>query len=310
MLKIGAKIDEVRVDGDLTKLAQDLQYLANLGLEAVELPVHGLDAIKNGRLDQRRLKEIQKILADYPLVYSIHAPNPLNLMSQEALSLHVAVFQASLEFAAAVGAPVLVYHAGRFIPEETFPVCAGSNLSAAQELELLSQERRVLAELATAFPQVTICLENARPYLYHSPYSYAERPELLRQQIEAIQQPNVRINLDFGHLYLAAHHYGFNVVSATVILAPLVAHCHVHDNFGRPVYHHEKQQTHQLPFGRGDSHLPVGWGEIPIAEILAQLLPAYQNLLIMELRSRYFHQTAESFRNLQTILAQLHGGRS
>lgn len=40
MLKIGAKIDEVRIDGDLSRMRQDLEYFARIGLEAVELHEH------------------------------------------------------------------------------------------------------------------------------------------------------------------------------------------------------------------------------------------------------------------------------
>ena len=46
MLKIGTKIDEVRIDGNLQRLRQDLEYFSRPGCAAVELPVHGLDAIE------------------------------------------------------------------------------------------------------------------------------------------------------------------------------------------------------------------------------------------------------------------------
>jgi sugar phosphate isomerase/epimerase len=85
----------------------------------------------------------------------------------------------------------------------------------------------------------------------------------------------------------------------------LIAHTHIHDNFGGVVHHFEKQQTHQLPFGRGDSHMPVGWGKIPIHDILKIILPEYQGLLMMELRSRYFNDIEQSARNLSAILAVL-----
>jgi sugar phosphate isomerase/epimerase len=83
MVKIGAKIDEVRIDGDLNRMRQDLEYFAHIGLEAVELPVHGLDAIKNGRLDAARTAEIKQIIRDFAFTYSVHAPNPLNLMNRD-----------------------------------------------------------------------------------------------------------------------------------------------------------------------------------------------------------------------------------
>ncbi len=305
MLKIGAKIDEVRIDGQLPRLSSDLQHFAGIGLQAVELPVHGLDAIKNGCLDQRRLREVLAILRDFDFTYSVHAPNPLNLMAPADLEKHLAVFTASLEFAAAVGAQALVYHSGRFIPEETFPVFRGEPTPPDRQQQLLTQEQELLRDLADQFPMVTICLENARPYLFHSPYCYAEQPAFLLAQVQAVARPNVKVTLDVGHLALAATHYQFPLLEAVSLLSPAVGHCHIHDNFGQPVYHYEKQQTHQLPFGRGDSHLPVGWGALPLKEMLARLLPAYQGLLIMELRSRTFAYTAESAENLRAILQSL-----
>ena len=302
MVKIGAKIDEVRIDGDLSRLRRDLEYFAQIGLEAVELPVHGLDAIKNGHLDEVQVAKIKSIIRDFDFTYSVHAPNPLNLMNRDCLEMHLAVFRASLEFALAVNAPVLVYHAGRYIAEETFFINTNRKLSEAGRQHLLAQEKMLLDELAVAYPEVTICLENARPYVFHSPYGYAEKIDLLKKQVKEINRGNVKIILDVGHLFMAARYYDFDPITATASIGDLIAHCHVHDNFGYAVYHHEKQQTHQLPFGRGDSHMPVGWGGIPITAILAEFIPTYQGTLLMELRSRYFKNTDESQKNLQRIL--------
>jgi sugar phosphate isomerase/epimerase len=118
-----------------------------------------------------------------------------------------------------------------------------------------------------------------------------------------ISRPNVRINLDTGHLYMAAKFYGFDPVDAVTEMAPLIAHAHVHDNFGLSIHHNEKQQTHLVPFGRGDAHMPVGWGEIPIGSMLEAFLGGYRGLLITELRGRYFESTGESVANLQRIVA-------
>jgi sugar phosphate isomerase/epimerase len=87
--------------------------------------------------------------------------------------------------------------------------------------------------------------------------------------------------------------------------APFIAHCHVHDNFGHSVYAAEKTQTHQIPFGRGDSHMPVGWGNIPFSSLFAEFIDDYDGLLICELRSRYFEQTGEAAKNLASILQSL-----
>ncbi len=302
MLKIGTKIDEVRIDGNLSIFRDDLEHYAKIGIEAVELPVHGLDAIKKGSLDQSRLGAVKEIISDFNFIYSVHAPNPLNLMADADLPLHLSVFKASLEFTMAVGAKVLVYHPGRYIPEETFPIFGKRDLSEDKKRELLLREAEIVRKLSDECPQVIICMENARPYLFHSPYCYAERIESLKEQVVRINKSNVKINLDFGHLYMSSMFYGFNPVKAVREIKDLIAHTHVHDNYGDAVYSHEKQQTHQIPFGKGDSHMPVGWGEIPFGEILSTFIDSYQGLWMMELRNRYFEHITDSKNNLFKIL--------
>lgn len=286
-------------------MRRDLDHFSDLGIRAVEIPVHGLDAIVHGRLNRARIASIRSILHSYEFAYSVHSPNPLNLMDRNHGALHYQVFRASLEFASEIGAGVVVYHAGRYVPEEEFAVPGHVSLSEKEQASLLDREACAIRDLADEFPDVCICIENARPYLYHSPYGYGENCEALRAQVLQISRPNVRINLDTGHLYMAARFYGFDPVEAVIDMAPLIAHAHVHDNFGLSIHHHEKQQTHLVPFGRGDAHMPVGWGEIPIGGILGAFIDDYRGMLITELRGRYFEATGESVENLQRILSGL-----
>ncbi len=300
---IGASIDPVRIDGSLTLLEQDLHTYQTIGLKAVELPVHGLDAIFNGTLNPDRTRQVMALLSDFDFCYSIHSPNPVNLMDTRDPGLHKAVLLASLEFARQIHASVVVVHSGRFIPEEEFNVTPARSLTVSEQTRMLENEARRLQEIAGQYPDIRIALENARPYLSQSPYTYAERLEPLKEQILRVNRDNVKINLDFGHLFMASRFYQFDPVAAVAPVKNLVAHTHVHDNFGGVVHHWEKQQTHQLPFGKGDSHMPVGFGKIPIQAILNLLLPDYDGLLIMELRSRYLPDTQTSLDNLSALVA-------
>ena len=305
MLSIGSNINEVRVDGSLKALRRDLAAFLGFGLTAAEITVHGLDAVRNGRLDRKRTAETKAILEDFPFSYSVHAPNPLNLMDRVNNGLHRDVLWASLEFAAEMGAEVMVYHPGRYLVEEEFGVNGPLSLEPGEQQRLLDEEAVILRDAADAFPDVIIALENARPYLHHSPYCYAELPRELKTQVERIDRKNVRINLDFGHLQMSSRFYGLDPVAEVRAIAPLIAHCHVHDNFGNPVYHTEKLQTHQIPFGKGDSHMPIGWGDIPFAPILTEFIDSYDGLLICELRGRYFDHTREAADNLVALLKGL-----
>ncbi len=305
MITIGTKIDEIRIDGNLVNFRNDLEKFAAQGLEAVEIPVHGVDAIKNGVLDRRKLQSVLGILREFDFQHSVHSPNPLNLMDEKNFPKHYSVFQASLEFTAEIGARVLVYHAGRFIPEETFclPLVPRRDLERAEKL--LEQEREALRKLAEEFPQVVIAVENARPYLYHSPYCYGERIDFLRDQIRAVNRPNVQITLDIGHMFMSSRFYAFDPAEAAGSIKDLIVHTHAHDNFGGAIYYNEKIQTHQIPMGRGDAHRPVGWGAVPFSSILSSFLPSYSGLIIMELRSRYFENLKESKANLVQLIGSL-----
>jgi sugar phosphate isomerase/epimerase len=308
LITIGTKIDEVRIDGNLGPFRSDLEKFAAWGMEAVEIPVHGLDAIKNGTLDRRRLQRVLEILRGFDFHYSVHSPNPLNLMDEEDFSKHYAVFQSSLEFAGEIGAPVLVYHAGRFFPEETFCLPFPPRGDPEREKRLLEQEKGALLKLAEEFPRMVIAVENARPYRFHSPYCYGERLELLGDLVKAVNRPNVQITLDTGHLFMASRFYSFDPAGAVGSVKDLIVHTHVHDNFGGAIYYNQKTQTHQIPLGKGDSHMPVGWGSVPFSSILSPYLPSYSGLMIMELRSRYFGALQESKANLIQVLNGLFPG--
>jgi len=286
----------------LQTFRSDLEKFAALKLEAVEIPVHGLDAIKNGRLDRRRVENILGILRDFDFQYSVHSPNPLNLMAEEGFPKHYSVFQASLEFAGAISAGVLVYHAGRFIPEETFCLPLVPRRDQEREKVLLEQEREALRKLSEEFPEVVIAAENARPYLYHSPYCYGEKIDPLRDQVKAVNRPNVQIALDIGHMYMSSQFYSFDPVEAARAVKDLIAHIHIHDNFGGTIYYNEKIQTHLIPLGKGDAHMPVGWGAVPFSSILPTFSHSYSGLIIMELRNRYFNHLQKSKANLVQLL--------
>lgn len=305
MLEIGSQINEVRIDGSLDKLREDLDFFFRIGLEVVEIPPHGLDVIRNGKLIPDRMKRIREILRDYPFLYTVHAPNLLNLMEPNNIDVHLSVFRSSLLFSLEIGAEVLVYHGGRFRPEETFVTSRRRWPFFDSKSRKIDREIRLLQQLADEFPEMVIGIENARPYLHHSPYSYAERLRDLVAIVETVSRANIGITLDFGHLNLSSLFYKEDPILVLSKAVPWIKHCHVHDNFGRPFFFHEKQQTHQLPFGKGDSHMPVGQGSIPFSDWLSIILPRYRGCFILELRSRYFHETFTAFDRFRHILAPL-----
>lgn len=301
---IAINADAGLIDGNLNKLRQELAFYQQLGFSWVELAPHGLGAIYHGRLNQRRLQELQSILREYPFHYTVHGPNPMNLMNEEPNNVEWPMFLASLEFTAAVGASVMVYHAGRYWPEEKF-LASGMFCQTPQEKQALwDKERLLLAKLGDVAGRsnVTIAVENARPYLDAANYCYSESLAELGRMVRSVNHEQVGIALDIGHAHLAACRYGYDLLREVGRISALVKHVHLHDNFGRCCYSTERKQYELDATGRGDMHMPIGWGNIPAAEVLAQL-GDYRGIVTLELRPRYRDYYPEALDNARQLVA-------
>jgi sugar phosphate isomerase/epimerase len=305
MSEIGIAIsaDASRIDGDQQVLKQELDYYLRLGFTHVELSPHGCGVMFDGRLHSALMIDLLALLSQYRFQYTVHGPNPMNLMDLDEVELQYRMFVSTIEFTAAIGAGVMVYHAGRYMPEEDFLMDQGKLLMPSKKEKMWNQEIKILQEMAVlaASNGVTIAVENARPYLDASPYSYGEFPGNLAAMIEAVGHPSVGVALDVGHAFLAARHYDFDFLNSVEMIAPYVRHVHLHDNFGRACASYEKKQYEMCASGRGDMHLPIGWGIIPAAEIL-QRLGDYQGVITLEMRPRYRPYFGEALENARGLL--------
>ncbi|WAM33473.1 sugar phosphate isomerase/epimerase family protein [Caldicellulosiruptor morganii] len=305
---IGINVSAKRIDGNHEILKNDLSYFERIGLEYIELPIHGLDIIFNGKLQLNNLKNVLKLIKQFPFKYTVHAPTYLNLMNFEEESLHITLFKSCIEFANAIESEILVYHCGRFIPEEKFLINLGNSyISTDKQKIMMKRERELLIEMAHYAEKygVVICLENARPYLDSDFYCYGEKLNLLAEQVRAINHKNIRVTLDLGHAYLASKRYNFNLIESIRNISLLIKHIHLHDNFGRLSASYEKDQTELLAVGKGDCHMPLGWGLIPFDQILP-VVNNYNGVLMLELRPRYLQYLEDALFYLKSILkAQL-----
>ncbi|MBZ4653828.1 MAG: endonuclease [Peptococcaceae bacterium] len=300
---IAINADAGRLDGQAENLVRELDYFLKLGFTQVEIAPHGAGVIFNGALHQARMAEFSSILARYPFKYLVHGPNPLNLMNLEDLELEKNMFQASLEFTAAIGANVMVYHAGRYLPEEEFLLPRNKKITPLEKKKMWDTERDLLWEMGEKAYRlgVTIGVENARPYMDASPYCYGEDLKALAAMIHEVDHPCVGITLDVGHAHLSASYYSFDLLSGIEVIAPYVKHIHLHDNFGKSGSSYERKQYEAAATGRGDMHMPIGWGSIPAREIF-QRLPDYQGAVTLEMRPRYRAYYAEALANARALL--------
>lgn len=331
----GISLDCAGFDGSLDRLDRELAALTEVGASLVELQIHGLDLIWCGKLDQERLTKLQAVCRSWPLRYTVHAADILNLMAPESeRPFHLAAIRATLQVAAAIEAPVVTLHPGRFLPEERFAEApallaevtplwddrtppldlpAGAPIGPlpltdpASAARLLDEEAGLLFALADAAAQlgVVLALENNRPYAEAPGYTYGERPLTLAAQVARIGHPALGLTLDLGHGHLAAQVYGLDLLREIEQIAPLVRHLHVSDNFGRPTLSTEKHQGGLVTIGRGDLHAPPGMGDAPISLALGRLQAAgYCGAAVLELRTRYRAQ----YRSALIHLGQMLGG--
>ncbi|WP_347488036.1 sugar phosphate isomerase/epimerase family protein [Desulfoscipio sp. XC116] len=295
--------DAAKVDGSPDTLREELDYYARLGFPYVEIAPHGAGVMFNGRLNKERMKGLLALLAGYPFRYVVHGPNPMNLMNMEAGDVERRMFISTIEFTAALGAGVMVYHAGRFLPEEKFLLPGAVMPSLKVQKAMLDMERSLLGEMGDLAARygVTIAVENARPFLDASPYCYGEFLDQLGAVIREINHPRVGVTLDLGHAYLAACHYHFDLLDEVEAVAPYVRHIHLHDNFGKICASYEKKQAEMAATGRGDMHLPVGWGEIPAGDALARL-NNFNGVITLEMRPRYSAFYGEALANARALV--------
>lgn len=300
---IAINADAGFIDGNLDLLRQELAYYRDSGFSHVELAPHGVGAIAGGRLNREKLREIQALLGSQPLGVVVHGPNPLNLMNRSPEAADREGFLASIEFTAAVGATVMVYHAGRYLAEEDFLLAPQPYPGAAERQAMWEKEREELRAMGETAAQsgVTIAVENARPYLNAPHYCYAESLVKLATMVREVNHPNIGVTLDMGHAYLSARRYGLDLCEGIAAVAPLVRHVHLHDNFGRCCHSYERKQNEMAVMGRGDMHMPIGWGEVPAREIFARL-EGYSGLVTLELRPRYRDSYREALGAARRIL--------
>ena len=179
MMKIGYRVDDQKIDGSLRNLSAELDSLKDIGLQCVELPAHGMDVIRNCEIDAPVLNKVKDILGGYDLEYTVHCADSMNLMDEDNIRDNLGVFASSLEFCRQIRSKVFVYHPGRYIPEEEFNFNYGKKADESQRKELLAAERIYIKEKAAAYPEIRICMENARPYKNMAHYCYAEEMELI-----------------------------------------------------------------------------------------------------------------------------------
>ncbi|MEJ5284154.1 MAG: sugar phosphate isomerase/epimerase family protein [Brevinematia bacterium] len=284
--KIGIKIIGANSKKGLKNVSKFLEFIEKIGYRAIEIRPDDFDLIECGNINEKFLKEVVKIIEVFEFEISVHVPIRLNLFNKEQRQIHEKVLISSLEICRELGSQMLVYHPGRYVDNVEFPRFGKPELSRDEKNELMEMEREKISSLAKKYEDVTIAIENHRPYLDYSPYSYGEFIDELIFQVKKINQKNVKITLDTGHLNLSAKYHNFDIIKAIKDAKPYTSHVHLQDNHGITNFYTEKDKGEMLPFGRGDEHIVPGRGNFPFKEFF-KIFNDYNGMYTIELSSRY-----------------------
>lgn len=264
------------VDGELASMDADLERLATLGVDAVELAVTSLDLIAGGRIIEERAARLVEMTSRYPFRYTVHGLVSSNFMDPLTLPYQLAAAKALVEINARIGAKILVHHSGEVCASQ-FQDFAGAD----------ARERDALAELAEFAAQhdVRIALENI---FTTKPGQYRQTPAQVAQTVKTVNHPNLVALIDFSHAYIECTYKGLNFLDQLRAMAPVAGHLHVHDSFGKPIGNYTPYFAQEATaLGLGDLHMPIGWGDIAWEAIFAELEFLPDTVLMMEINDRY-----------------------
>jgi sugar phosphate isomerase/epimerase len=286
--KIGMATQSTLIDGNLQEFEKEITFYDSIGIKNIEIGIHGIDGIINGKVNDNIIKKALNILKNYNFIISIHCPDNLNLREQENIEKQKKVFTACLEASIKMHSRLIVYHLGRE-NEDNYNKIEPKKYSylTNKEIEYLSE----FAEIAKS-NSIQICVEN----------NYDKKPpDELIEIINRINHPNVGICCDFGHAFISLNGDEEKFLDFVKMALPYLKHIHIHDNFG--IFSGEKDQESNyrflLPYGIGDLHMPPGMGRIPYNKV-SPLLKDYKGIDMMEIRYRYqemFPEILEQWEN-------------
>lgn len=303
--KIGIKIVGANNLNGLKNVSKFLMYLENVGFNSIEIRIDDFELIKYGELNEKLLKSLKSLLEDFDFEISVHAPMRLNLFNLEWQKLHEKVLISSIEICKFLNSKFFVYHPGRYVDDVEFPRFGKPYIDMVKKDELMSYERETIISIAKKYKDIIIAMENLRPYIDYSPFSYAEFIDELVLQVKKINQENVGITIDTGHLNLSSNYFNFDIIDALKKVKPFTKHIHLQDNHGITSFYTEKDKPEMLPFGRGDEHLIPSEGNFNFKDFF-KIFKEYEGIYLLELTLRFLvkEKIKEAFKIISDFIVQ------
>ncbi|NLE14665.1 MAG: sugar phosphate isomerase/epimerase [Spirochaetales bacterium] len=268
---VGVKMPRVRT---LDALDAFLSKVQAQGFDAVEMSLEMFPFILDGQICKVWVDAVEAVLGRHPLLYSAHIGRGLDLRNIDDHELHASVLRSSLQVCHALHIDILVLH---------YEIKT-NNLKAERQF---LDAHRWAADLGGQLG-ITLAVENIE----------VELVEPVVGLMDQIKHPNLKLNLDTGHAYLAAKRFHFDFLDAVKQMAPHLCHMHLNDNTGRfeelritdRLAYDCLSMSHRREFGRGDIHIPPFFGSVPFDEVFSSL-QSYQGRFICE----YTYEDFEPF---------------
>jgi len=288
------------VEGDLDGFARNLAAFAEQGAEVAEIYASAMLVASAGRIVPSRMQAMQQACRAVDITITIHAPIPINFMDRAHADLHWRAALLSLDMAAALDAPVVVFHAGCCSPKEWLHDAAG----------LLAYEREQLHRLgeAAAERDTRAALENISPnkgVTEGTQHSYSLAPAELAVQLSRVEHPGLIGCLDISHAWQGAHLTNTGFLAACEAMGPLTGHIHISDSEGLPVPNFVSTPNDRIFFGVGDMHAPLGWGSIDFDAVAERFKPQPGTLAVLELGRNVRHQIADNLAAVRSFAAKV-----
>ena len=282
-----AVLEDIHFD----RLRENLDQAEELGVDFVELPIFMMDVIAGGRVLQSQMHRLHDALKARSLGYTMHGPIGVNFMQPpEIVARHLTVAKATIEVAAEIGARHIVFHTGRTMAQ-----------TEAEIDDLYARQREAFASLgdSAAKHSIVIAVENIFVTMRGE---HTALPSRLAREIETIDHPNVRACLDFSHAALTSAAGGADFLAEAKALAKVARHLHIHDLFGDPTHFWTFSRSERLAYGLSDLHLPIGWGNLPWAAIMADFTFLPDVIFNLELPPQYWFMLEDSVRAVREMI--------
>ena len=133
--------------------------------------------------------------------------------------------------------------------------------------------------------------------------AYEKKESLSTNQLNDIDHPNVKCCLDISHGYLNCTYRNAHFIDEIKNMAPLSEHIHMHDSHGmllKSMWTWNK--TEAGAYGKGDLHLPLGWGDIPFEKIFTEMQFPEKLCLNFEVLDRYQKYFNENIKEARRLL--------